>query len=398
MPNTLNPSEKEQFLAKYTGQMFLTLTFGLMTLRVGRRVLPPLLPAIIEDLNVGPAQAGLVLSVGSVCFALMQYPSGHFSDHLTRKTVILASLCILLVGYLILLSTPTYGILLIGSAVVGIGEGLFGPADRALLADLFHERRGLAFGVHTAASDLGGIVAAFLAVGVVSIATWNTAFLPVIISIGIVTFFFYRWGREAVFIAYVQLDIRENVNRLLENPYFIWLSIIYSLWAFSVQGVTGFLPTLLQTDRGFSFVFASGSFAILFATGLVARPTGGWLSDRFPRLYIGAGGIVFSAVGLLILVKARSTVFIILGIIIFAGGQKLFPPAIQAYLMDSFPDSSMGGDLGATRAVYISVASLGPAFVGYTAGVLSYTHAFMGLLGFLVIAACLMVYLSTSNL
>ena len=39
----------EYLLRGYTGRMFLVLTLGLATVRLGRRALPPLLPAVIAD-------------------------------------------------------------------------------------------------------------------------------------------------------------------------------------------------------------------------------------------------------------------------------------------------------------------------------------------------------------
>jgi hypothetical protein len=65
---------------------------------------------------------------------------------------------------------------------------------------------------------------------------------------------------------------------------------------------------------------------------------------------------------------------------------------MQAHLMDSFPDESMAGDLGATRTVYIGIGSVGPAYVGFVASRLNYTVAFAGfvvafLVGGLVVLA-----------
>jgi hypothetical protein len=66
------------------------------------------------------------------------------------------------------------------------------------------------------------------------------------------------------------------------------------------------------------------------------------------------------------------------GVFVFAMGQKAFPAPVQAYLMDMFPEGGMAGDLGAVRTIYIGAGSLGPVYVGYVAGRLSYTTAFAG--------------------
>ncbi|USZ69909.1 hypothetical protein NGM10_16010 (plasmid) [Halorussus salilacus] len=68
-----------------------------------------------------------------------------------------------------------------------------------------------------------------------------------------------------------------------------------------------------------------------------------------------------------------------------------FPPVMQTFLMGVFPDSSMGGDMGATRTVYLGVGAVGPAYVGYVAEVASYTAAFVGLAVCLLAAAGILV-------
>lgn len=368
----------ERLLRGHSGRMLVLLSVGLAMIRIGRRALPPLLPTIIADLSITPFEAGIALSLASVGFALLQFPSGRLSDRLTRKTVLLASLSILAMGTLLLSAATTYALLLAGTLAVGIGEGLYGAADRGLLSDLFERNRGAAFGIHTTFSDIGGILAAGIAAGALALGAWRTAFLPAIAGLLIVAALLYRWGREPVVIEPVSPRVRETAGRLFGQRRFQWMLLAYSLFALTTQGVIGFLPALLQADHGFSPGLASVVFAGMFVTGIVVRPVAGRLSDRWNRLVIAGMGLALGALGVVVLVTATSPVVAIVGVVVFATGQKAFPPTMQAYLMDAFPNKSMAGDLGATRTVYIGAGSLGPAYVGYVAGRLSYTAAFTG--------------------
>jgi MFS family permease len=76
-------------------------------------------------------------------------------------------------------------------------------------------------------------------------------------------------------------------------------------------------------------------------------------------------------------------------IVMAVGNWSLFPLA-QAFLMDIFSEETMGGDLGACRAIWNVVASLGPAYVGFVSGLWSYTAAFTGLIGCLVLSVVTM--------
>jgi MFS family permease len=374
-----NVSASDERLASgYTGRMLALLSSGLAGGRLGRRLLPPLLPAIIANLAITPFQAGIALSLASVGFASLQFPSGRLSDQLTRKTVLLASLSILAVGGVLLSVTNSYYLLLASALVVGVGEGLYGAADRGLLSDLFVEKRGVAFGIHTMFSDISGILAGGLAAGALALGVWRAAFLPVVASLAIIAVLLHRWGREPVVVEPVSLQLRSTVGRLFGQRRFQWMLLAYSLYSITAQGVVGFLPTLLQAEHGFSSGVASLTFAGMFAVGIAARPLAGRLSDRGNRLAVAGGGLVVGGLGLVSLVTAVSVPMIAVGVVVFAMGQKAFPPSMQAHLMDAFPDESMAGDLGATRTVYLGVGSMGPAYVGYVASQLSYTAAFAG--------------------
>jgi MFS family permease len=355
------------------------------------------LPTIISDLSITPFQAGVVLTSGSLAFALLQFPSGRLSDQLNRKTVILSSLCILILGSLVLSISFSFLILLVGVAIVGMGEGLYGPADRGLLSDLFTQKRGAAFGIHTAFSDIGGILASGLATGALVVGIWRMTFLPAIAALVIIIILLFREGKESIHVEYVTLGIGETFGRLFYTRRFQWLVFAYILWAFTLQGVVGFLPSLLQADQNFSPAFAGAAFAGMFAVGIIARPLAGRLSDSIDRLVIGAMGCFLGSFGILVLVFASSHLMTISGIILFALGQKAFPPVMQAHLMDTFPDGSMAGDLGATRAVYIALGSLGPLYVGYISEGLSYTIAFAGFIITIFVSGIIIFALSITK-
>lgn len=387
----------ERLLTGHSGLMLMVLSVGLAVGRVGRRVLPPLLPTIIAELSITSFRAGIALSVASAAFALFQFPSGRLSDQLTRKTILLASLSLLLVGSLLLSLTTTYVLLLVGAAVLGSGEGLYGAADRGLLSDLFVEKRGIAFGIHTTFSDIGGILAAGLAAGALALGVWQTAFLPAVFGVAVVVFLVYRLGREPVSVEPVAFGVRETVGRLFGRSRFRRILLAYTLYAITTQGVIGFLPALLQAEHGFSSVHASAVFAGMFATGIVARPVAGRLSDGRNRMSVAGGGLLLGTLGLVALVTTASPVLAVVGVVVFAAGQKAFPPTMQAYLMDSFPDESMAGDLGATRTVYIGTGSLGPAYVGFVAGHSGYTLAFAGFVAAFLVGGIVVLALALAD-
>jgi MFS family permease len=385
-------ADDERLLRGYAGRLLLAASLGWLAIQAGRLLVSPLLPAIIADLGISEFQAGIALSVIWGLYALLQFPSGRLSDRLSRKTLLVAGLVLVAAGFALLASAPTYLLFLAGAAVVGVGAGLYPTAARALVSDLFVARRGQAFGIHTSSGDLGGVAAAGLATVVLAVAVWRAAWLPVVTVLVLVAAALHVWSREEYVLARADLAVGATARRLLGNGDLRWLLVAYALYAFSWQAATGFLPTYLQVGKAFSPGVANAGFGALFVVGVVVKNLAGSLSDRVPRSTVAPAALALAALGLVAVVLSSTPVAVTAGVVAFAAGLMAFPPVMQAYLMDAFPDDSAGGDLGATRTVYIGLGALGPTYVGGVASVVSYDAAFAGLVGCLAVSASLVAW------
>jgi predicted MFS family arabinose efflux permease len=357
--------------------MFLLLTFILVCLQLAKRILPPLLPAIIGDLGITTFMAGVALSLLRLATASMEYPGGRFADQLSRTTVVLVSLGFAVVAVTALALSRSYAVFLVAVAILGMALGLYIPSSRTLLSDLFREKRGRAFGLNMVGSDLSGILAAGLAVWIVSVATWRGAFLPLALVLLPLPFVLYRLSTEPVTVERVEFGLVETAGRVFRSSSTRWLLVVYSLFVVGTSGVTSFLPTFLIEVQEVSFAFASASFALVYVGGLVSRPVSGTLSDRLPRPLVAGGSFLVTAGGLALVVFAPLPAAAVVGVVVFAVGQKGIPPALQAHLMDRFSDESMGSDFGAFRAVYKAAGSLGPGITGFVASGYGFVPAFL---------------------
>jgi MFS family permease len=391
------PTDQERLLSGHSGRLFVVLTVGFFVVTMGRRLLPPLLPEIIGSLGISSFGAGIVLSAFTVVRAATQYPGGRYADELSRKTVLVASFLLAIAGFGALAGTTGYATLLVGVAAIGAATGLFVPANRALLSDLYRAKRGRAFGINMSASDVTGIVAAGLAVAVVEVAAWQTAFLLVVVPVAVVLVAFWRTSREPLTLARARFGLGETAGRLFGRRRFRLVVIAYSLRSFATSSVTNFLPVFLIATQGFSFEFASAAYALRFVVGIVAKPFSGYLGDRVSRPGIAIVSLLLTGGGIGLLVVAPTGAAAVGGVVLYAFGQKSFGAPMQAYLMDSFPDRSMGGDLGATRTTYMGVASLGPAAIGYLADAVSFSLAYAGTLVPLALASAIVLWIERSG-
>jgi MFS family permease len=383
----------ERLFSGYGGHLLIALSLGWFTIQVGRLALSPLLPTIIDDLAISPTQAGFGLTTLWGVYALFQYPSGHLSDRLSRKTLVVAGLILVVIGFAVFGLATTYPIFLLAAVVAGVGSGLYPTAARALISDHFVEKRGRAFGFHTGLGDIGGGAAAGIAVLILGAAVvWRTAYIPVVAVLLAVLVLVHVRGREPYSIERVSLGLGDAVGRMFGDSDMRWLLGAYCCFTFSWQASVGFLPTFLQTGKGLSPALASAGFAGLFLVGAAVKPLSGGLGDRVARGPVAAGCLAFGALMLSALVVVDGTVAIGAATLLFAVGLMGFPPVMQSYLMDIFPDDSMGADLGFMRTVYIGVGALGPTYVGFVAERVDYATAFTGLVGLLVVAALVIAW------
>ena len=388
----MSESSDERLVTGYSGRLLIAVSLGWLAIQAGRLVLSPLLPAIQADLGIGSTRAGFALTVLWGLYATLQYPSGRLSDVLTRKTLLVSGLLVVAAGFVALGSAPTYPLFLVGALFVGLGAGLYPTPARGLVSDLFVERRGQAFGLHTASGDVGGIVAAGLATVVVAVATWRFAFGPIVLAAAAVALALHLWSRESYVLERPELAVASTARRLLGSGETRWLLVAYASFAFTWQATTGFLPTYLQVGKTFTPVVANAAFAALFVVGAVVKPIAGGLGDRVPKPLLAVASVALGAVSLSVVVLANTPLVATVAVVLFAAGLMAYPPVMQAYLMDTFPAASAAGDLGAMRSVYIGLGALGPTYVGVVADLFSYDVAFAGLVGTLLFSGGLIFW------
>ena len=132
-----------------------------------------LLPVYVSDIGMDAFHVGMLLTVFSVIFIIIQFPSGILSDRIGRRLPIVTGLGIGTTS-LVLLSIPTvFPLLAAVMALYGLAYGLIFPSISALVADHSHpDERGVATGIFhallTAGVALGAPVTGWIgeAVGV----------------------------------------------------------------------------------------------------------------------------------------------------------------------------------------------------------------------------------------
>jgi len=371
----------------HSGRQLTVHTLGIVVSLSGLLVVAPLLPSIVEEFGITDAAAGASISVMWACNALAQYPGGRYAEQLSSNVVLLASQGVMTAGFVLLFSSGTFPVFVAGLGLIGFGYGLFEPAGMVLIQDRFDERRGRAFGLRDAAVNLGSALSALLAITVVGTTAWRRVFLPVVASLALVTVGHHRSARESYPVGRVSLDVPSVLGRLFRSRDTYALLVALSVFNFVWQGSASFVPTFLRVEKSFTSVEATVAFAGLFAVGIVVTPVAGALCERWTPIRLGLGATGASIVGLVVLVEATGAVAVVAGLVVFAVGLTAIWPVMYVYLVDVLDADTVGSDLGALRAVYFAVGSLGPLYVGTVATYFGYAQSFASLVAYFALAA-----------
>ncbi|MFB6070110.1 MAG: MFS transporter [Halanaeroarchaeum sp.] len=361
------------------GRLLLTGAIGWGVIQGGRRFIPPLLPSIISTFDITPVQAGMVLSAMYVAYAVGQYPSGQLSDRLSRGTLIAPGLAVIVAGYVLFAASPSYLVLVIASATIGLGRAAYSIPIRVLVSERFTDRRGQAISVIASVSDVGGVVAAGGAILVLATTTWRLPFAVVgVVLVGVLASFltYYEGGYS---FEWAPLHVREALVRVVGDADLRPFLGSYFLFRFTVAGAIDFLPLFLHETKGFSPTAASAGFALIYIAGSLGKPVAGALSDRIPRTLVSAGSLTTGVVALVLLVLVDSTLAVAAAIALYGLGYKTVFPVMDAFFLEQAGSDDGGADLGVIRSLGTAAGAVAPLFVGYVGQVFTYSVAFGGL-------------------
>ena len=136
------------------------------------------LPALARDLGAGPSELTWAINAYLLPLGALILLGGALGDHYGRRRLFLAGLALFTLASLVCAAAPTFGCLLAGRGVQGLGAALLMPNSLAILGGAFTgEARGRAIGTWAAVGALAGALGPILGGWLVDVVGWRTIFL-----------------------------------------------------------------------------------------------------------------------------------------------------------------------------------------------------------------------------
>jgi len=271
--------------------------------------LPPLFPLLKADFGVSYATLGALMSVFYVASGICQFGAGFAVDRYGARPVLFAGMGLLAGGALIAGLVPGVAWLFPIAFVMGIGNGVFHPADFAVLnANVAPKRLGHAYSTHGIGGSLGYAMAPVVSYGLGSVLGWRDALL-VMGVLGIIGIAVLATQRRTLVSCTHDADVAPPTLAasvaLFRQRAILLCFVYFVVMMLGMVGIQTFAGAALNAAYGVPIALGTsaltayllGNTAGILAGGFLAAHTGH--HDRVAASGLAAGGALILAVGTL---------------------------------------------------------------------------------------------------
>jgi MFS family permease len=240
-------------------------------------LLPPLFLTLREEFSVSFLELGLIMTVFSGATASTQLPFGYLVDKFGARWILIGGLAAESLAFMMIGFGDGFWGLLAMMAIAGVANGVYHPADYAILsASVSGPRMGRAFSLHTFAGFAGFAVAPPLIIFLSDVAGWRMALVGVGLA-GLATaavlLVFAGSLHNKQKTAAEQAKPADTSSRALLFSFPILMCLgFYIMTALGSGGLNNFLVSALNLLHGTAIPVATGAL-----TGYLVGTTGGIL-------------------------------------------------------------------------------------------------------------------------
>jgi FSR family fosmidomycin resistance protein-like MFS transporter len=248
-------------------------------------VFPSLFPFFMAEFELSFLEFGSAMTVFFVVSGVGQSMAGVLVDRLGPLPVLCTGVLLMAISTLVLAAAPGPAWLFVATAVAGLGNAIFHPADFALLnLRVSTTRLGHAFSMHGLCGNLGWASAPPLMVGVASVAGWRVAALTAA-GVGLSVLAIALLNRGSLTLARTPAR-EENVpgdpsTFAYLRSVNVWLCFSFFITAMLAFGaLQNFAPPLLERTYAMTLAAATTALTTYIIATAAGAAVGGFVASR----------------------------------------------------------------------------------------------------------------------
>jgi MFS transporter, FSR family, fosmidomycin resistance protein len=333
-------------------------------------LLAALFPWLKVAFALSYAQLGLLMTVFFVVSGICQALAGFLVDRVGARPVLFGGVGLLGAAALLLSGAGSYGALLFGAALAGLGNGVFHPADYSLLNQrVSASRLAHAYSVHGIAGNLGWASAPVFLGAIAALAGWRSALMAAA-AVPMVLLALLFWQRACLD---AQAPARKGASHAEGGTFTfiglpaVWMCFAYFfLTAIALAGIQAFSSSSLIALYQMSLAWATTAYTSYMLASAGGMVLGGFLAanaKQHERTI--AGAFAMAAVMALILASAAVPAWlavVLMGAIGLAAG--IAGPSRDLLIRAAAPKNATGRVYGVVYSGLDSGLAVGPLVFG----------------------------------
>lgn len=329
-------------------------------------LLSPLGARYADELSLDPPTLALLLAAPVIVGSLGRIILGMVTDKFGGQLIFVATCLLMIVPVVGLAFAQTYNELLLVATALGIGGASFVVGIPFISAWFPPAKRGFVLGLYSM-GNAGTAVSGFMTPRLDSVIGQQATFLFVAFLLFVVAIMFILWGKNAPKWKAPSGSVLKRFTAAAKSQLTWDLSVIYviTFGAFVAFGV--YLPVLLKVSYGLSLTDAATRAAGFILLATLARPIGGWLTDKIGGKLVIRGALS-AVIGLAGFVALQPTLhlftticYLSLAVVLGIGSGAVF--ALVGKLSQAGTIGSVSGIVGACGGMG---GFLPPLILGFT--------------------------------
>lgn len=359
----------------YWKQIVVVMSLGWVAIWIYRTVLTPIYPEIQASLgNVSNAEIGAIAS-----FYFLAY-CGILVDKLGQKIMLMCGFSLFIIGTLSIANAGNLTLIYIGSLLAGAGcASFFSSAYSLSSANVPQERRALANAIINSGSAIGmgiGLIGSSILVKSMHMAWQNVLFIVaaiLLVMLCVFTLVIRRKLKEPATAenktsAAASAPVAEEKSAPLFSPLLCSVYFLYFCTCYGYYLIVTWLPSYLQTERGFDGGAIGFASALVAVVGVPGALFFSHLSDKFrdSKVKVILGLEIVAAAMLMFTVLSPNTTMLMISLVLYGLlGKMAVDPILISFVSEQASAKTLGRAFSLFNFFGMSSAVVAPTLTGF---------------------------------